>query len=306
MSIVRTLCEVFKKSTFRLKDAYAVNPDANPESVRARIYENLGKTFKKVGRGLYITKECDCLVIEGNGRNLSCIMDGSIDCIITDHPWLDKKSNKGGNRNFATYECYEYTLEDFKEKARVLKQGSFLCECLPAENESNFDYLYSVKKMAQEAGFQYYALVSWKKGTFVGNTGRKAKNTEDIMIFSKGKPRALKPDKQRGLDNDGNPTRFMSGTAGMLPTCFDVQPVSKKEQIAQSEKPSLLFEQLLKYVTLPGELVLDQNAGSGSVGEACMRQNRKSILIEKSAELVKKIAQRLECISLVERELVAC
>lgn len=126
------------------------------------------------------------------------------------------------------------------------------------------------------------------------------------MIFSKGKPRALKPDKQRGLDNDGNPTCFMSGTAGMLPTCFDVQPVTKKKQIAQSEKPSLLFEQLLKYVTLPEELVLDQNAGSGSVGEACLRQDKKSILIEKSAELVKKIAQRLDCISLVERELVTC
>ena len=91
--------------------------------------------------------------------------DGSIDCIITDHPWEDKKSNKGGSRDFATYDCFTYTVEDFKEKARVLKDGSFLVEMIPAENENNFDYLYALKKMAQEAGFKYYCKVPWKKGS---------------------------------------------------------------------------------------------------------------------------------------------
>lgn len=304
MSIVKTLLNAFKKEVFSLKQAYSVNSEVNPESVRARIYENIGVAFERVGKGLYITKNSDCLVVEGNGRNLSCIEDGSIDCIITDHPWLDEKANKGGNRNFAVYECYKYTLEDFQEKARVLKDGSFLCECIPAETETNFDYLYQIKKMAQQAGFQYYAKVTWKKGTFVSNTGRSAKNTEEIMIFSKGKPRALRPDKQRGLDENGNPTRFMSGTAKMLPTCFDVQPVAKKDVITQSEKPSLLFEQLLEYVTLKEEIVLDQHAGSGSVGEACLNINRKCILVEKSAELVKKIADRLDCICLSTKELM--
>ena len=36
-----------------------------------------------------------------------------------------------------------------------------------------------------------------KKGTFVSNTGRKAKNTQDIMIFSKGKARNMRYDKKR-------------------------------------------------------------------------------------------------------------
>ena len=132
------------------------------------------------------------MLVEGNGRDLSAIQDEEIDLIVTDYPWEDKKSNRGGNRNFvSTYEeeTFRYTLEDFKEKARVLKDGAFLVEFLPAENENNFDELYRIKKLAQEAGFQYYAKVSWKKGTFVSNTGRKSKNTEDVMIFSKGKAR---------------------------------------------------------------------------------------------------------------------
>ena len=298
MSIVTNLIDCFKQTQFTLKEAYKSNPNVNPESVRARIYENLGIVFERIGKGIYLTKEQDCLIIEGNGRDLSCISDESIDCIITDHPWQDLKSTKGGNRNFADYDVFEYTKEDFIEKARVLKEGSFLCEIIPAESDTNFDYLYKIKKMAQEAGFEYYAKVPWKKGTFVANTGRKAKNTEDLMIFSKGKARALKPDKQRGVDENGNPTRYMSGTNGMLPTCFDVQAVPKKEIIAQSEKPVELFEQLLDYITRENEIVLDQFAGSGAVGEACMKKSRKCILVEKMKEKVDNIAKRLqaECI----------
>lgn len=299
MGIVSNLIECFKNEAFTLEEAYKVNPTVNKESVRARIYEQLSVKFEKLGKGLYITKEQDCVLIEGDGRDLSILQDGSIDCIITDHPWEDTKANKGGNRNFAEYSCFQYTLDDFKEKARVLKDGSFLVEVIPNENESNFDYLYQLKKMAQEAGFQYYCKVPWVKGTFVSNTGRNVKNREDLMIFSKGKPRALKWDKQRGLDENGNPTRRMSGTNGMLPADFNVQAVPRREQICQSEKPSLLFEQLLQYITLENEVVLDQFAGSGSVGEACLKTNRKCILIEKAKEKVEKIIGRLgmDCVS---------
>lgn len=305
MSIVSNLIESFKDCSFTLQEAYKVNPGVNKESVRARIYEGLGVKFKKLGKGLYITNEADCVLIEGDGRDLSILKDSSIDCIITDHPWSDKKANKGGNRNFAKYECFEYTLDDFKEKARVLKDGSFLVEVIPNENESNFDYLYSLKKMAQEAGFQYYCKIPWVKGSFVSNTGRCTKNREDLMIFSKGKARALKPDKQRGVDENGNPTRFMSGTSAMLPAEFNVQAVPKKEQIAQSEKPSLLFEQLLQYITLENEVVLDQFAGSGSVGQACINTNRKCVLIEKAKECVDKIVERLgmDCLTIAKNQI---
>ena len=50
--------------------------------------------------------------------------------------------------------------------------------------------------MAEKEGFKYYAKVTWKKGTFVSNTGRKAKNSEELMIFSKGKARCLRPCKK--------------------------------------------------------------------------------------------------------------
>ena len=297
MSIAGKILEVFKGKRFSLKDAYTANPSVPEASVRRSIYENLGKDFERVGKGLYMVINDDgtyneqILVMEGNGRNLSGIKDGSLDAIITDHPWSDPKSNKGGNRAFATYDTFEYQQEDFDEKARVLKKGCFLVEFLPAENANNYEYLFKIKKMAEQAGFQYYSKVAWKKGKFVANTGRKAKNTEDVMIFSKGEPRALRSDAKKSKAT-GKPA-FMKGAAGMLPAMFDVQPVPKKELIAQSEKPVELLRQIIEYVTLEGEIILDQFAGSGVLGAAALLANRLAILVEKDKAKVEAIARRL-------------
>lgn len=115
MSVLSNLLAAFKPGKqFTLKEAYAVNPSYPKESVRARIYENLGKEFKKLSKGLYVTD--DVVLIEGDGRDLSVFESESMDCIITDHPWDDKKSNNGGTRHLAQYDCFKYTLSDFMEK----------------------------------------------------------------------------------------------------------------------------------------------------------------------------------------------
>lgn len=294
MSLADRIFECFKDvNMFTLKEVYKKYSDKPTETIRARIYDNLGIRFKRLAKGIYCTIESQeekCVLLEGDGRDLSIIEDKSIDCILTDHPWLDLKSNKGGTRAFAVYDCFRYTLEDFKEKARVLKDGCFLVEVLPAENENNYEYLYQIKQYAKEAGFIYYSKVAWKKGTFVGNTGRKAKNTQDIMIFSKGKARNMRLDTKRTAQT-GQPT-YMSGCNGMLPTMFDVQPVPKKDRIHQSEMPVSLCEQILKFLTYEGEVVLDSFAGSGVVGEAALNIKRNCILIEILKENIEKIKQR--------------
>lgn len=294
MSLADKIFTYFKhQGEFTLADAYNHNQDKPKETVRARIYDNLGVKFERVTKGIYRTIAGDetCVIIEGDGRDLSMLKDNSIDCILTDHPWLDLKSNKGGTRAFAKYDCFKYTLEDFIEKARVLKDGCFLVEVLPAENENNYEYLYQIKQYAKEAGLLYYSKVAWKKGTFISNTGRKAKNTQDIMIFSKGKARNMRLDKKKS-DIVGEPC-YMSGCNGMLPAMFDVQPVSRKDKIHQSELPVSLCEQILSFVTYEGEVVLDSFAGSGVVGEAALNVKRNCILIEIIKENVEKIKNRL-------------
>ena len=65
--------------------------DINAESIRARIYEGINKgLFERVGKGLYtVTRKDDqgnentCLLINGDGRDLSMFPDNSVDALIT-------------------------------------------------------------------------------------------------------------------------------------------------------------------------------------------------------------------------------
>ena len=295
----KTITNVIQElNQFNMPQAYEAVKEAGIEakkpSIRARVYEAVDKgILRKIAKGVY--QNNNCLLIQGDGKDLSFLGDGSIDAIITDHPYDIKAANNGGDRHFATYDCFQYSQEDFNEKARVLKDGCFLVEFLPEESALNYEYLYKIKKMAEAAGFKYYAKVPWKKGDFISNCGRKSKNTEDVMIFSKGEPRALRVDAKKDKA-DPSAKHFMKGCNGMLPTAFDYAKPAKKDMLHQAEKPVELLEAILDYVTKEDEVVLDQFAGSGVLGEACIKKNRRAILIELADEFVAKIVNRLKLV----------
>ena len=98
----------------------------------------------------------------------------------------------------------------------------------------------------------------------------------------------------------------MSGTNGMLPTAFNVNPPGKKERIHQAEKPIPLWTQLIEFVTLPNETILDQFAGSGGVGIASLMKNRNCILVEFLQENIKRIKNRLRNFTAFGGILEAC
>lgn len=297
--------------------------DVNAESIRARIYEGVDRgIFKKITRGVYkVTrqlkdKESTCLLINGDGRDLSMIKDHSIDGIITDHPYNLQKALTGGNRKFATFELFKYENKDFKEKQRVLKKGAFLVEFLPEESQVNYEYLYEIKRMAQDNGLKYFAKVAWIKGNFVANTGRKSKNSEDVMIFSNGEPRNLKLDakknlaiaKKNNLEVTGKSSYeirdmlqehnlcvyYMKGTNGMLPAGFNYQPKNSKDKVMEAEKPIELIEEIIEYISKPYETLLDQFSGSGNFVIACHNKSRNSIAIEKDNSMFEKMKNNIE------------
>ena len=288
-NVIKTLKDFTMPEAYKAVESAGI--EAKKPSIRARVYEAVDKgVLKKIAKGVYHNNEC--LLIQGDGRDLSFLANGSIDAIITDHPYDIKAANNGGDRHFATYDCFKYTQKDFDEKARVLKDGSFLVEFLPEESALNYEYLYEIKKMAEAAGFKYYAKVAWKKGDFVSNCGRKSKNTEDVMIFSKGEPRALRVDAKKDKAEPGI-KHFMKGCNGMLPTAFDYAKPAKKDMLHQAEKPVELLEAIINYVTQEDEIILDQFAGSGVLGAAAIATGRRSILIELAEEFVAKIKNRL-------------
>lgn len=276
------------KKQFSIAELKDLITDKPYTTIRGRIYDNLGKLFKRIDKGIYITiddSETTVAMIHGDGRDLSNIRSGSIDAIITDHPYEDPKSLNGGNRHFTDYETFRYNQNDFNEKARVLKDGAFLVEFFAEENANNYKYIYHCKEMAEKAGLKYYCVIPWKKGNFIANIGKKAKNTEQVILFTKGTPRRLRPDKQHG--------GYMAGTTEMLPTCFDEQPKNVKDKIHKAEKPIPLLEKIIHYVTQKGETILDTFAGSGNLGIAARNTKRFAILIERAKDTFEKMVQNI-------------
>ncbi|MDD2402794.1 MAG: site-specific DNA-methyltransferase, partial [Clostridia bacterium] len=68
----------------------------------------------------------------------------------------------------------------------------------------------------------------------------------------------------------------------------------KNRGLHPTQKPVALMEYLIKTYTNEGEIVLDNCAGSGTTGVACINTSRNYILIEKEEEYVNIINKRLE------------
>lgn len=283
-----------------LKELYNLLSDILPHSLREAIYRDKKKRFKRVAKGVWALKgeETMSLLVEGNGRELEEIEDESIDAIITDHPWLDKKAHKSGNqKNFAEYDAFKYTQEDFDAKARVLKDGAYCIEFIPAESFSNYEYLYEIKQMAKKAGLNYYAKITWQKTAGVNdiNTGRTTKGFEDIMVFYKGKkPRVLSKQVE-------GKARKAYSSKEILPWRVEY-PVKVKEKTHQAMKPIELYQFLIEQFTGEYDVCLDQFGGSCNLAKAAVNTKRFGIVYELCSKFINSAVERFGFIKLFENK----
>jgi len=70
-------------------------------------------------------------------------------------------------------------------------------------------------------------------------------------------------------------------------------PTSSKERVGYpTQKPVRLINRIIKASSLPGSVVLDFFAGSGTVGESCLELKREFVLIDSNKEALEVMAQR--------------
>lgn len=247
--------------------------------------------FERVEKGIYkIVKDGDTYcVLNEDSRSLEVLEDESVHAILSDHPWFEGHNHRAGNqKNFAQdYEnhTFRYTKKDFEAKYRVLKDGGFLVENLPAENAENTEYLMDIRKFAKEAGFHFYALVPWIKHKTPSNTGRTQKDREYLLFLYKGK-------KPRRLAPEGKPYF----TREMLPSEFEIPAPARKKH--QAEKPTALYERIIELITEPNDVIVDQFGGSGNCGLAALNVNRYPIVFEIIETYAKAITNKLKSASL--------
>lgn len=219
----------------------------------------------------------DCLKLMIN------IPDKSIDMILCDLP-------------YGTTECKWDTAIPFdklwKQYNRIIKDNGtivlFGTEPFSSQvrvsnlNMYRYDWVWKKNKAPNFAQAPYMPL----------------KNTENIMVFSKGT--IAQNSKNRMIYNpqgteDCNKIIPGSKANAFRPNRTEQQPFIQKKtnypkqildfdkdskSLHPTQKPVALLEYLIKTYTNQGELVLDNCMGSGSTGVACINTNRNFIGIE--------------------------
>jgi site-specific DNA-methyltransferase (adenine-specific) len=230
----------------------------------------------------------DCLEL------MKDIPDKSIDMILCDLPYGTTACK------WDTIIPFEPLWEQYK---RVVKQHGAIV--LTATQPFSSSLVFSNIK-----GFKYEWI--WQKEQGVGfqiAKYRPMQEHEHVLVFTANgervnyypiKERLGKTETVKRFGNNGSSDSSpLSYADSRISVYKDRYPTSIKlfkrdKGYHPTQKPLALFEYLIKTYTNEGDLVLDNCAGSGTTGVACINLNRNYILIEKEPKYVDIIRERLK------------
>ena len=229
----------------------------------------------------------DCLELMKN------ISDKSVDMILCDLPY-------GTTQNkWDSVIPFEPLWENYE---RIIKDNGAIV--LYAQNKFTISLAHSNLDL-----FRYNLI--WEKskaGGFLNAKRMPLQAHEDILVFYKKLPtynpqmEEGKPYTKKAVTNgDGkNYGKFdrVGKTAINEGKRFPRSVIKigndNHKSLHPTQKPVELFEYLVKTYTNEGDLVLDNCAGSGTTGLACMNTNRNFIIIEKEQKYYDIILERLK------------
>lgn len=215
---------------------------------------------------------------------MSDIEDNSIDLILCDLPF--QKTKNEWDRIIPFEELWKQYNRIIKENGAIILfgQGSFYIDLVNSNRRQfRYDLVWDkqlttgflnsnrqpLRKHEQIAVFykkQPTYNPIYTQGQPLHGKGKKYKTT-DIKNQNYGKFEILE-DYRKGA-TDKYPTSIIS-----------IQKVHPSKTIHPTQKPVELMQYLIETYTNPGECVLDNCMGSGTVGIACLNSNRSFIGIE--------------------------
>jgi site-specific DNA-methyltransferase (adenine-specific) len=155
----------------------------------------------------------------------------------------------------------------------------------------------------------------WDKGAvtgFLDANKKPLKQHENILVFYKSLP-SYNPIKWESCSPQRK-GRIISSTKSNLfseysksnwddngeryPTSFIYVPKERNNQFKHdlkhpSQKPTQLYEYLIKTYTNEQDTILDNTAGSGTLGVACQNLNRNAVMIEQDPNYCNTIRERM-------------
>lgn len=278
MNLSEAIRQFFRRrpGPIHLQDLYAEFPAAPADSIRGRLYENLGKHFRRVGRGLYVAVEGDatCVVVQGDAlEEVRKLATESVDALITDPPyaWLDgfrERMTTSWKRMKVDFERQDVGSELGLELYRVLREGAHAFVFVPAETGTTRPHINRLIETLERCGFVFRKKFVWDKVSIgMGYSGRA--RHEGILFLTRGRA------KRKPCDLT-------------VPDVLTSRAIAPRRRRHPCEKPLGLLGMLIRFATLAGETVLDVFAGSCATGLAALAAGRNAICIEKDGGILER------------------
>lgn len=257
---------------------------------------------------------------------METLKEGSVDLIITDPPYGINMMGKTSNTDWDNMSSEDYCifLKDFFYSAyKVLKEGGTMWMFCARTNipivfsalEEFNAQIISDKEIKLELNLENWLTYARQKGR--GANTKLKSQAEEVLHFSKGKKYYyssieylrevvvpyVKDGKPRGwfLDQTDGIRKRWSGVGNVL--CF-TSPFFKNKfepQIHSTQKPILLWCELIALSSKPDDIVFDPFAGSGSSGVASDMMNRNYIGCELDKDMFDKA---IEWVNNYDKDLV--
>lgn len=214
----------------------------------------------------------------------------SVDLILTDPPYAISKDSNFDRISETTPESmarkYNYSTDFgewdrdeidldrlFRESYRILRKGGTMILFYDIWKAN------LVKEAAKKACFKQPRICQWVKSNPMPVNSKSnylSNSVEFFFTFVKaGKP-TFNSEYDSGIYN----FPFSNGN-------------QRKDFYHPTQKPISLITSILLKHSNPGDLVLDPFAGSGTLGEACLENGRRFLLVEREAEYCEIIRKRL-------------
>jgi len=203
--------------------------------------------------------------------NIDDIEDKSVDCIITDPEYQVNTGYRSkvekDSSIFANFDYAEEWFEDMegwaREWARVLRDGGNIAVFCP------FRYGSYLVDALSSSGFESLSQVIWHRTNpeINAKTSDFVQSCECMVVGCLG----LMRDRLKWLGFD------------RMHNFIDGPGMEKAERIvdAKDQKPEYIVKWLVERMTSPGDIVLDNFAGSGTTGTVCRTLKRQFIMVER-------------------------
>jgi len=214
-------------------------------------------------------------------NNVNNIEPSTIDFIVVDPPYGEDSSGMGPNSK----QLLASPFQDSLVPTVNLLQNLAVCSwrALRADRFLAVFFGFAVYSILVEAldsvGFSVdLSPLIWVKNTVINTSPytRYGRSYEPLLLARKGEPKLIRPTQRDVIQIDNVITRGVN-----------------EQKLYQAQKPVALIEKLILDLCVPGGTVVDFCAGSGTTGEAALKNGRRVVLFEKDPTACQIIRGRL-------------